>query len=192
MSIIESRRRRGGVGFTNEEQLCIINKQLFAVSAFILIDILEVVTLRSSRFLLCLKNNISNDNEETKVVEPSEEIVSELSDEATIEDTENSDSTDTENSEYKCENELINKITNRNSYFTKFSITTALIISFYYFFQAIDDFEADKSRSNFNFVITNFLYLINKIISFITIFFIDKNDISEEEEIEEEIGEVIS
>ncbi len=116
------------------QQLCIINKQIFASTAIIFAILITILVLKGFKKVLF------------------------------IEDLEE-----------------IERITTINDRLVKFSILIVLIVSFYYLYQSLENYQTSCDYVEKNYVVANTLSVLAAIIKFWTIYSSSNNTLNEEE-----------
>lgn len=77
--------------------------------------------------------------------------------------------------------EEIDRITRCNNDLQRFTILIILIVTFYYLYQTIENYQSDKSCVNKNYVVANILSVLATTIRFWTIYCSSDNTLSEDE-----------
>lgn len=116
------------------QQLCIINKQIFASTAIIFAILITIIVLKGFKKIL--------------FIEDSEEI---------------------------------ERITTINNGLVKFSILIVLIVSFYYLYQSLENYQTSCDCVDKNYVVANTLSVLAAIIKFWTIYSSSNATLNEEE-----------
>ncbi len=116
------------------QQLCIINKQIFASTAIIFDVLITILILKGIKKILCIEDLVE-----------------------------------------------IERITTNNNRLVKFSILIVLIVSFYYLYQSLENYQTSCDYVEKNYVVANTLSVLAAIIKFWTIYSSSNNTLSEEE-----------
>lgn len=200
-------------GFSLNEQLCIVNKQLYAAVTMLYTDLLQILIIKGSKYIICELLKASKDSSnidrgvENIIDEEDEVLVNTLNNNIFCHPNLINDI----NLKYKNrllnEKDLVNKLeqpsdtdviidSDVNNYITnilatnlkigEFIITTVLILAVYYLCQSLDIYEVDKNEINKKFVLANYLNLFSSMIRYDAIVCTtDSEEIDEETELDQ-------
>lgn len=205
-------------GFSLKEQLCIVNKQLYAAIAMLYTDLLQILIIKGSKYIICellkASNNSNNiDKEVEDIIDEEDEIAINTFNDGIIYHPNLKKELNIKNkNKFINENDLIKKLeqstdtditidNNVNSYITnilatnlkigEFIITTVLILAVYYLCQSLDIYEVDKNEINKKFVLANYLNLFSSMVRYDAIVCsTPAEDIDEELDEESELDQI--